>query len=309
MSNAIIYLFSGTGNTKRAVNLYKDEFEKNGVETTIFEVGYPLCDVPNPNDYDLVGFAYPIHAFNAPYVMLKLASSLPPANVNGKDKKPFFVVKTSGEPLKINNMSSSKMKGILSRKGYRLFSEYHYAMPYNMIFRHTDEMSVKMLNALIGLCPIDAREVLQGVEHKLSPVPFAPVLAWIMRIEHVAMKVNGRLFKVDKDKCINCGVCAKNCPAHNIEMSSDGKFKFHGDCIMCARCSFNCPTNAFNIALLNGWKVNGKYSYKMPAEKEIDKHAWYCKRAYIRYFDNANKKIASNSEQVENNIGTDIPQV
>ncbi len=301
MKKAIIYVFSGTGNTKRACKLYKDEFEKQGVETTLYDVKLGFDSLPNPNDFDLVGFAYPIHAFNAPYIMLKLAKALPKANLEDKKvKKPYFVIKTSGEPLRINNMSSSKMKGMLSRKGYKMFSEYHYAMPYNMIFRHTDEMTVNMLEALNGLCPIEAREVLSGIEHKLWTVPFAPILAWIMRIEHGAMRVNGKLFKVDKDKCVKCGLCVKNCPAHNIEMDENGKFKFHNDCIMCACCSFNCPTNAFNIALLNGWKVNGKYSYKMPTEKEKDKHAWYCKRAYKRYFANAKAKISSHSEQ--NNI-------
>lgn len=309
MKKAIIYVFSGTGNTKRVCTLYKQEFAKHDVETTIFEVKVGFENIPNPNEFDLVVFAYPIHAFNAPKIMLELAKALPRAdvkndkqkcegsgNINGKkknEKKDFFILKSSGEPLKINNMSSSKFKGILSRKGYRLFSEYHYVMPYNMIFRHTDEMAVKMLNALEGLAPIEAREVLDGKEHKLSTVPFAPILAFIMRIEHPAMKVNGKFFKVDKDKCINCGMCARNCPVQNIKIE-DGKFKFGGDCLMCTRCSFNCPTDAFSIGMLNGWRVNGAYSYKMPAEKEENKHEWYCKKAYKRYFENADKKICGN---------------
>lgn len=38
MKNAIIYVFSGTGNTKKACDIYKSEFEKNGVETTLYTV-------------------------------------------------------------------------------------------------------------------------------------------------------------------------------------------------------------------------------------------------------------------------------
>lgn len=70
----------------------------------------------------------------------------------------------------------------------------------------------------------------------------------------------------------------KNCPVGNIKTDGNGKFSFGGDCVMCARCSFNCPTNAFDIGMLNGWKVNGRYSYKLPEKPEEDKHAWYCKR-------------------------------
>lgn len=289
MKNAIIYVFSGTGNTKKACDIYKNEFEKNGVETTLYTVKKGFENLPDPNNFDYVGFAYPIHGFNAPYIMLDLAKALPKAN----GTKQYFVVKTSGEPLKINNVSSIKFNDIMKRKGYVPFSEYHYVMPYNMIFRHTDEMAARMKNTLEQLASVEAREVICGVEHKLSKVPFGRFVAWVVRIEQPAMKVNGRFFKVDGNKCIKCGACAKNCPVGNIKMDGNGKFSFGGDCVMCTRCSFNCPTNAFDIGMLNGWKVNGRYSYKLPEKPEEDKHAWYCKKAYKRYFEEAQKKIAA----------------
>lgn len=289
MKNAIIYVFSGTGNTKKACDIYKSEFEKNGVETTLYTVKKGFENLPDPNNFDYVGFAYPIHGFNAPYIMLDLAKALPKAN----GTKQYFVVKTSGEPLKINNVSSIKFNDIMKKKGYVLMSEYHYVMPYNMIFRHTDEMAARMKNTLEQLAPVEAREVICGIEHKLSKVPFGRFVAWVVRIEQPAMKVNGRFFKVDGNRCIKCGACAKNCPVGNIKMDGNGKFSFGGDCVMCTRCSFNCPTNAFDIGMLNGWKVNGRYSYKLPEKPEEDKHAWYCKKAYKRYFEEAQKKIAA----------------
>lgn len=289
MKNAIIYVFSGTGNTKKACDIYKSEFEKNGVETTLYTVKKGFENLPDPNNFDYVGFAYPIHGFNAPYIMLDLAKALPKAN----GTKQYFVVKTSGEPLKINNVSSIKFNDIMKRKGYVPFSEYHYVMPYNMIFRHTDEMAARMKNTLEQLASVEAREVLCGIEHKLSKVPFGRFVAWVVRIEQPAMKVNGRFFKVDGNKCIKCGTCAKNCPVGNIKTDGNGKFSFGGDCVMCARCSFNCPTNAFDIGMLNGWKVNGRYSYKLSEKPEEDKHAWYCQKAYKRYFEEAQKKIAA----------------
>lgn len=79
MKNAIIYVFSGTGNTKKACDIYKNEFEKNGVETTLYTVKKGFENLPDPNNFDYVGFAYPIHGFNAPYIMLDLAKALPRA--------------------------------------------------------------------------------------------------------------------------------------------------------------------------------------------------------------------------------------
>ena len=46
MSCAIIYVFSGTGNTKKICDLYKAEFEAHGVETTLFELKGDLSSLP-----------------------------------------------------------------------------------------------------------------------------------------------------------------------------------------------------------------------------------------------------------------------
>ena len=64
---------------------------------------------------------------------------------------------------------------------------------------------------------------------------------------------------------------------------------------MCARCSFECPTDAFRIGILNGWRVNGAYPLEGGASEEDpgvkNKHEWYCRRAYARYFAAAKEKI------------------
>ncbi len=287
---AIIYVFSGTGNTKRICSLYKDEFEKNGVDTTLFSVTSDMSDLPHPADFDLVGFAYPIHAFNAPNIMLKLAKA-----IDKVSNKEIFILKSSGEPLKINNISSLKFMGIMKKKGYVLKSEYHYVMPYDMIFRHTDREAVKMWETAKALAPVEAREVLAGKEHKLKRIFLGGFIAWVMRIEHPTMRWNGRSFRVNKDKCIMCRKCEKNCPVNNIRIDEDGKFHFAGDCLMCTRCSFGCPTDAFSIGILNNWRINGAY----PLDKTVDDsvpepkhhHHWYCKKAYIKYFKNAELKI------------------
>lgn len=285
--NAIIYVFSGTGNTKKICELYKHEFENKGVETTLYDVKGGLDDLPDPNSFDFVGFAYPIHGFNAPHIMLDLAKKLPCI-----EKKSYFVVKSSGEPLALNNISSLKMNGILKRKGYEQLSEYHYVMPYNMIFRHTDDFATKMWRTALRLAPVEAREVLRGESHLLKKIPFGQMIAWIFRIEHPAMRVNGRMFRVDPEKCIHCGKCERVCPMRNIRIGEDGKFSFGGNCLMCARCSFGCPTDAFNIAMLNGWRINGNYDLSYEGDPQPNKHEKYCRKAYMRYFSDAEKKIA-----------------
>lgn len=285
--NAIIYVFSGTGNTMRICSLYKEEFERCGVETTLYPLRSDMSDLPDPTAFDHVGFAYPIHAFNAPEIMLTMAKK-----IKTVPHKEFFILKSSGEPLKINNISSLRFVDLLEKKGYVLKSEYHYVMPYNMIFRHTDREAVRMLDTAKALCPIEAREVLGGKEHKLPRVFLGRWIARLFRIEHIAMRVNGRWFKVKAKKCLLCRKCEKACPTGNIRIDEEGKFSFGKNCIMCTRCSFHCPTDAFKIGILNAWRVNGAYPEVVTdAPEPKHHHKWYCKKAYRRYFAAARKKI------------------
>lgn len=293
---AILYFFSGTGNTKRICGLYKEAFEQCGVETTLYPVRASFDDLPDPAAYDLVGFAYPIHAFNAPEIMLRLAHALPSLS-----HKEFFILKSSGEPLCINNISSLRFVRLLAKKGYVLHSEYHYVMPYNMIFRHTDSEAATMWRTAKALCAIEAREVLDGVVHRLPRVCLGRALAWVFRIEQVAMRVNGRYFRVKADRCVMCRKCEKECPVGNITIDAAGKFRFGGQCLMCTRCSFYCPTDAIRIGVLNGWRVNGAYPLDSEAAASAPQpkhhHGWYCRRAYARYYRNAAAKIEKTSRE------------
>ena len=285
--NAIIYCFSGTGNTEKIAIEYKKNFEENGINTTLYKVSDNFDNMPNPNDYYYVGIAYPIHGFNAPYPIFDLIKLFPKFE---KKKKKIFIIKTSGEPLTINNISSEPLMARLKNKGYILTNEYHYVMPYNIIFRHTDEFAAKMWKTAKALCVIEANEVLDGRESFLKKFPFGRFIAFLFRIEHPAMKVNGHLFKVKKI-CTHCNLCVKKCPVHNIYNDEKGDIKFKNKCVMCTSCSFRCPVDAIRIGILDFWRVNGVYKFENPPTGIKTKNDDYCKKAYERYFADADKKI------------------
>ena len=284
---AIIYCFSGTGNTEKVSKEYKKIFDENGIETLLYSIGDNFDNMPSPKDYDYVGIAYPIHGFNAPYPIFDLIKLFPNFY---NEKKKIFIIKTSGEPLTINNISSEPIMARLKHKGYILTNEYHYIMPYNIIFRHTDEFAARMWKTAKALCVIEANEILYGKENFLKKFPFGRLIAFLFRIEHPAMKVNGNLFKV-KNICIHCNLCVNKCPVHNIYTNEKNDIKFKNKCVMCTSCAFRCPVDAINIGILNGWKVNGVYKFENPPLGIKTKNDNYCKKAYDRYFSNADKKI------------------
>ncbi len=273
---------------------YAASFEKMGIKCVLHSV-CELKGIPHPAEFELVGFAYPVHGFNAPYVMYRFVRKLP--EETGKN---YFIVKTSGEPVAMNNASAIHLCDKLHAHGFgALTNEYHYVMPYNMIFRHTDLQAQKMWNTAKALVPMDVAEITFGKHNIPERPPFGRLVSWALRIEHPAMKLNGRCFKVT-DKCVKCMQCVNNCPVKNIRYDTEkGKFVFGGDCIMCTRCSFNCPKNAIKIGVLNGWKVNGRYNFANPDTSQTCKKPNYCKKSYKRYFENAQKRIGE-FESTEN---------
>ena len=286
MRTAIFY-FSGTGNTERVVNAWLSALNTEGIGVEAFRIE-DARDV-DLTTYDKLGIAYPIHAFNAPEIVLDFAKRLPVFF----DPKAVYLIMVSGEPLRLNDSSDQKLRKILKSKNARAESAWHYIMPYNMIFRHTEARAWQMYDTMRKLVPLDVRQYfIEGKPHTLHPLRGTGVLTVAFRIEQWFSHANGKHFRVTKE-CVHCMQCVKSCPTGNIEWR-DGKLLFHDRCILCTRCSFYCPKDAIRIGLLYGWRVNGPYCFRPPIETEPDTHANFCHRSYERYFRDAEQQIQEN---------------
>lgn len=60
------------------------------------------------------------------------------------------------------------------------------------------------------------------------------------------MTINNVPVVVDKEKCIGCGLCVKDCPGTTMRMV-DGKADAWKGCIECGHCYAICPTGAISI--------------------------------------------------------------
>ena len=286
-----LFYFSGTGNTKKILDLWTKSLEDNSISFDMLKIE----DV-SPKDidlsiYDKIAFFYPIHAFNAPLIVLNFAKSI--RRLDNELK--CFLCMVSGEYLVMNNSSGNKLKRILKHKNIKVESDYHYIMPYNMIFRHSETNAYKMYETAKEIIPLHVKDyiVLNNI-HKTRKFFLAGPILFLFRIEQIFAPINGKHFKVNMDKCIKCMKCVNSCPVKNIEFKDD-KFVFSNKCLLCTRCSFNCPKDAFKIGLLNNWRVNKPYAFKMPNEKEIDKHKNFCKGSYKRYYKEADELVKSHS--------------
>ena len=284
----VLYVFSGTGNTLKVASLIKKYMN---AEVTVYRISKKSGEAPSPEGFDLVGIGYPIHAFNAPEPILKFVKSLPKVAY-----RRAFIFKSSGEGLHLNDCSSQKCIKILKKKGYDVTLERHVVMPYNMIYRHSDEMAKQMWIYAKAYVKLICRELESFKREKVSQSFLKTFYAPIFRIEQPFAHIHGPLFKVNGKKCIACGKCEKVCPENNIKLK-DGKYKFGKKCVLCMGCAFNCPVDAVKVGFFKFWKVNGSYHLEELAKDEsilfpiVPNHAKGIYKLYKKYYREVDEKL------------------
>ena len=265
-----IWVFSGTGNTLKCAKALEAALTEQGVSACLHTIENGS---ETATERDLV-LCYPIYGFNMPRMLKTFCRNL-------RDGGNVWFLKTSGEPLHLNDNSSAQMIRILKKKGIRIKGEFHYVMPYNMVFRHTDAMAALMWETAKARIPDAAKKIANGAETPITAPLSAKLVSALCRVEHWFYPQNGRLFRVDATKCVRCQKCVKNCPTKNITFEN-GRFRFGKHCIGCVRCSFNCQTGAIHIGLIDFMRVNGPYDFTCdPKSAALGR---CCMKSYERYF-------------------------
>jgi NAD-dependent dihydropyrimidine dehydrogenase PreA subunit len=289
MKRVLLIVWSGTGNTLKAAELIRDSFRDRGWRAEIVDCttsasgGSPASGsaaapggvtgdtgaangaaVPGGagvaaavNSADLVGLGYPVYAFNVPLPFLRYVKAL------GLRDKPVFIFKSSGEPSAPNDGSSHGLIKLLAPPSgsCTLLGDYHFLMPYNIIFRFPDNLIKQMYLAAKRQSGVLADNVIAG---KTSFIKYGlphRLVSWVFRIQRPGARLNGRLYGVRRDRCALCMRCLRDCPAGNIRLVK-GRFRFGWNCVMCMRCSLYCPADAVTIGLLNRWRVNGPFRFE-----------------------------------------------
>jgi len=295
MRTAIIYVFSGTGNTLATAKMTASSFEQRGIKTTVCRVRAPFKNTPIPVDFDYAGFAYPVHAFNTPRIFIDFVKSLPDS-----DNK-AFILKTSGEPFHINDASSRKLYELLLSKGFDVTLDRHLLMPYNIVFRYKASLVKQMYQYNEKLCDILVQDLLSGKRDDMHFKLRHKIFSAIFKIQQPGAILNGRLYSTNK-QCNMCLKCVRECPSGNISVIK-GKLKFDAKCTMCMRCVMHCPRNAVNFGLLRPLKINGAYDFKRILADDNIKGNYINEntKGYFRFFKNYYRKADRIIKETEEN--------
>jgi len=233
MSNVDLYCFSGTGNTLLICQRMKKVFESKGAKTRLLRMEKE--DPKNLVPENIIGLAFPVAIFTTYPIVIKFINGMP--NVEGTK---VFMLDTMGG-LSLSLVSQVKM--MLKKKGYNTIGAKEFIMPDNFTpspekdLKNPDVMEKAFLKA-----ETYAENLWKG-KTSWFYVPVLPgVLFWLSQLIFKIPNFRKKSVKMDKDKCVKCGLCAKLCPVDNVVMREYPVFL--DKCELCMRCIAFCSSHA-----------------------------------------------------------------
>jgi flavodoxin/ferredoxin len=260
-----IFYFSGTGNTKKVAEILKKELISKNFSVNLLKIedlikSNPIEIKDIQNKFDMIGFGFVVHAFNAPRIVFQFIKNV---LSDGKGKK-AFVFKCSGDPLS-NGGSTSMIRKRLKKKGYDVFYEKLFVMSANVFLKFDDNLNKQLYET----SKIIAKKMVNAIlnnERKLQKNSLS--LRIITRIfsgmESFGVRFAGKLFKINKI-CTKCELCIKKCPMSNIRWKKtrrNEKISFGLKCILCMRCIYSCPVDAIHPRIFKFFKIKDGFTQK-----------------------------------------------
>ncbi len=233
MSNVDIYCFSGTGNTLLLCQRMKKVFDAKGSRTRLLRIENE--DPKNVVPENIIGLAFPVAIFTTYPLVFNFIKGMP--KVDGT--KVFMLDTMGGLSLGV----VSQVKSILKRKGYKTMGAKEFVMPDN--FTPSPEKDLKNPD-LIEKAYLKAEKYAEKLWDGKTSWSSIPVLPWAtFYLSQMIFKIPSfrkKSIKMDKDKCVKCGLCAKLCPTKNITMRDYPVFL--DKCELCMRCVAFCSAHA-----------------------------------------------------------------
>lgn len=244
-----IVFVSPNGTTKASARLLKEEFEADGQNVQMFDIGrgdlrHNLTPVQQAlQRCDLALFGAPVYHMDMLSPMQHLFRQME------QDPAPFSCVGllflnyagiTSGKAL-LNSARS------LQRAGVQVAGALKISAPH---FHHQARFPTGETRALVKDFYLKLKEIqfrpLSAPRTKALFKPEKRRVSALYPLVHLVGKKRELPITIDQDKCRLCSKCALECPVEAITVSEKGASIDPDSCIHCYHCTIACPFGAIH---------------------------------------------------------------
>ena len=267
---AVIYCFSGTGNSLYAATKISAEINAEVVNMKIGGECYA----------DFIGIVFPVYFWGLPKTVERFLGNI---RITNKNAYIFTVITYGG----LAGGADGAVNELLKKQGAKL----SYSARVRMVRNYLPEFKVNDSKSLWEKIDRRLDRVISDIKRRaVSRITPYTTLNKTMHKSYPPLKTNcGKLFTVNS--CRHCGTCTDVCPNGNITMEN-GSPKFGSSCELCFGCVHICPACAIDYDN----KTQGKKRYKNHMQHELsdlNAHGFNRTRFEIDYTKPRNKLTAA----------------
>ncbi|WP_455539344.1 EFR1 family ferrodoxin [Terrisporobacter sp.] len=246
----MIFYFTGTGNSLMAAKQIAKETgdELINISECIKNGKYSFTTKKD----EKVGFVFPVYYYTIPSMVKIFIEKL---ELNHKGYT-YALITCGGSISGAGGMLNKNLK----TKGINLDQVYSVVMPDNAVLYYNVDTEEKT-NEIIKNAKSSINEIITLIKKEDTASINSSILSNVGNFAYSHMNKTKKFYTTDK--CISCGICAKNCPDEAIEII-DKKVKWvKSRCSKCSACINRCPVRAIEY----GSKTNKRNRYVNPILK------------------------------------------
>ncbi len=254
MKKCLLIYFSQQGSTKKVAQSIARGLKEKKIA---FEFHSLIGGtVPSLDSFDMIGLGFPVYYSNPPFSVAGVVRDLP--DMAGK---PFFTFTLHGS---YRGDASTIIRKALADKNAGDLGYYHcpgenhfYGYLKSGYLFSPGRPNDEDLGGAVDFGRELARRFNGGAYEAEAFDRPAPIMYRIERFalnEWIVRNLYSRLFRVDKNRCTDCGACVKACPTGNIARDEKGRLIRGRNCILCLACESVCPGEAVRSPLM--WTMN-----------------------------------------------------
>jgi len=251
-----LYYYSGTGNSLWVARQLAARLDGE-TELVPLRADSPLPDRPA----ERVGLVFPVHMWGLPRRVVEFVSGY----TGRSDGYHFAVAVNAGQVA----ASLLQLQKLLQQKGMPLQAGFGLLTPSNYILWNgaqpeakQQELFAQAEQKLDRIATIVRDQASAPIEQ--GPWWQNPFLSFAYRFAYPKVAAMDKDFWAE-ETCNSCGLCARICPADNINLES-GRPVWQHRCEQCLACLQWCPQQAVQY----GKKTAGKQRYHHPAISVAD---------------------------------------
>lgn len=252
--DAMIFYFSGTGNSRLA----SDVLSKELGEQLVFIPDVKIPDIKFEGES--LGFVFPVYSWGVPPLVMEFVKSLPESFIEAVkgQKADVWCVLTCGDEVAL---APEMFENAMSKRGITLNSIWSVIMPNNYVLLPGFDVDSKEVERMkLKDAPTRLKKIASGIKEGEGKVDVTrgSLAALKTKCIYPLFRKWGIFPKKwrSTDMCVACGICAESCPLHNITMK-DNHPRWGKNCCSCLACYHSCPRHA--VAYGSSTKKKGQY--------------------------------------------------